>query len=67
MVAEADSGIVVAGEPDKLGPAIDALLRDRGQLRRKAANGRRTIEERFTWESVAGQLRRKYEEIVQRA
>jgi len=67
MVAEADSGIVVAGEPDKLGPAIDALLRDRGQLRRKAANGRRAIEERFTWESVAGQLRRKYEEIVQRA
>jgi glycosyltransferase involved in cell wall biosynthesis len=67
MVAEADSGIVVAGEPDQLGPAIDALLRDDEQLRNKAANGRRTIEERFTWERVAGQLRHKYEEIVQRA
>jgi glycosyltransferase involved in cell wall biosynthesis len=65
MVAEADSGIVVAGEPDVLGPAIDALLRDPEQLKRKGANGRRTIEERFTWESVAGRLRRKYEEIIQ--
>jgi glycosyltransferase involved in cell wall biosynthesis len=66
MVAEADSGIVVAGEPDVLGPAIDTLLRDPDKLKRCGANGRRVIEERFTWESVAGRLYRKYEEIVQR-
>jgi glycosyltransferase involved in cell wall biosynthesis len=66
IVAEADSGIVVDGEPDSLGPAMDALLSDPEQLQLKGANGRRAIEERFTWHSVAGQLRRTYEEIIQR-
>jgi glycosyltransferase involved in cell wall biosynthesis len=67
VVSEVDSGIVIPGEPEKLGPAVDALLNDEHQLRAKAANGRRVIEERFTWETVAAQLGRKYEEIVQRA
>jgi glycosyltransferase involved in cell wall biosynthesis len=67
MVADADSGIVVAGEPDSLGPAIDRLLRDQELLSRKGANARRVIAEKFTWENVAAQLRRRYEEIVQRA
>jgi glycosyltransferase involved in cell wall biosynthesis len=67
MVAEADSGIVVPGEPESLGPAIDRLLRDQELLSRMGANARRAIEEKFTWESIAAQLRRRYEEIVQRA
>ena len=37
------------------------------RLKIKGANGRRTIEERFTWDSVAADMRRKYEEIIERA
>jgi glycosyltransferase involved in cell wall biosynthesis len=64
IVVEADSGIVVDGAPEKLGPAIDALLRDPARLQHKGANGRRVIEKRLTWDRIALEMRRAYEGIV---
>jgi glycosyltransferase involved in cell wall biosynthesis len=63
-VAQTDSGIVVDGAPDELGPAIRKLLGDPEQLRAKGENGRRSVEERFTWDSVAQQMHAKYDEIL---
>jgi glycosyltransferase involved in cell wall biosynthesis len=67
IVEQSDSGIVVDGAPDRLGPAIDRLLREPEQLRAMGENGRRTVEQRLTWDRVAAEMLRKYEEIVQRS
>jgi glycosyltransferase involved in cell wall biosynthesis len=64
IVERTGSGIVVDGAPDRLGPAIDRLLRDPEQLRAKGENGRRTVEQRLTWDRVAEQMLRRYREIV---
>lgn len=64
IVEQSGSGIVVDGAPDRLGPAIDRLLRDPEQLRAKGENGRRVVEERLTWDRVAAEMLRRYEEIV---
>jgi glycosyltransferase involved in cell wall biosynthesis len=66
IVRESDSGIVVDGAPGIMGPAIDALLNDAGQLKSKGNNGRRIIEKRYTWDHIASEMRNKYEEILRR-
>jgi glycosyltransferase involved in cell wall biosynthesis len=66
IVRAADSGIVVDGAPEILGPAINALLKDAGQLKLKGGNGRRIIEERYTWDCIAREMQKKYEEIIRR-
>jgi glycosyltransferase involved in cell wall biosynthesis len=66
IVLESDSGIVVDGAPEIMGPAIDALLNDTGQLKSKGNNGRRIIEKRYTWDHIASEMRNKYEEILRR-
>jgi glycosyltransferase involved in cell wall biosynthesis len=66
IVGESDSGIVVDGAPRMMGPAIDALLKDAGELKRKGDNGRRIIEERYTWDRIASEMQVKYEEILRR-
>jgi len=64
IVRESGSGIVVDGAPDRLGPAIDRLLRDPEGLRAMGRNGRRTVEQRLTWDRVAGEMLRWYRAIV---
>ena len=64
IVRETGSGIVVDGAPEQLGAAIRELLAD--PLRRKdhGARGRRAVEERFTWDSIARTMRGWYEEVL---
>jgi glycosyltransferase involved in cell wall biosynthesis len=64
LVEESGSGIVVDGAPDRLGPAIDRLLRDEERLRVMGQNGRRTVEQRLTWDRVAAEMLGKYREII---
>jgi len=64
IVAETGSGVVVEGAPDRLGPAIDRLLRDPERLRAAGENGRRTVEQRLTWDRVAAEMLGRYEKIV---
>jgi glycosyltransferase involved in cell wall biosynthesis len=64
IVLDADSGIVVEGKPEKLGPAIEALVADPQRSRVLGANGRRVIEERLSWDKIAAEMLRKYKEIV---
>jgi glycosyltransferase involved in cell wall biosynthesis len=64
IVQDADSGIVVEGKPETLGPAIETLVADPKRSRVLGANGRRVIEERLSWDNIAAEMHRKYQEIV---
>lgn len=64
IVRESGSGIVVEGAPERLGPAIDRLLRDPERLKASGENGRRTVEARLTWDRVAAEMLLWYREIV---
>jgi glycosyltransferase involved in cell wall biosynthesis len=66
IVRDADSGIVVDGAPEKLGPAIDLLIDQPDRRKSMGDNGRRRIEEQLTWDSIALQMQRWYEEITRR-
>lgn len=57
-VAHANAGVVVRGE---LASAIDEVLRNPGE---RGANGRRLIEERFTWPHVAEEMEAAYRRLV---
>jgi len=62
-VESSGAGIVVDGDPDRLGPAIAGLLGDPGRLQQMGDRGRRTFEERFTWDRVAEEMVALYERI----
>jgi glycosyltransferase involved in cell wall biosynthesis len=66
-VAETESGIVVDGDPDRLGPALAALVGRPDRLKTLGANGRRTVLQRFTWDHIAATMRELYEQILESA
>jgi len=63
-VRRADAGVVVNGEPRALAAAIDELLRDASRCAQLGANGRRAVEERFTWPRVAEQMEAAYARLL---
>lgn len=66
-VVEGTTGTVVEGRrPAEVARAIERLLADPGLRRRQGAAGRRHVEERWTWERAAGDLRRLLAEVVDR-
>lgn len=63
-VAEAGCGVVVEGNIDKIGAALEALLADpQGRLRMCDA-GRRVARERFSWGGVAEATEALYHSLV---
>lgn len=54
-----DAGIVTAAEPDATASALDRLLSDRRLRSEMGSNGRRLIDEEFTWDRVVG----RYEDL----
>lgn len=57
-VRDGETGLLVDPEdPRAVAAAIDRLLRDTGLARRLGAQGRTTVEDRFTWDRVVSDLR----------
>lgn len=57
---EEGAGLVVERDAAKLAGALERVLRDESERRAMGERGRRLVEERFTWEKVAGALVEAY-------
>jgi glycosyltransferase involved in cell wall biosynthesis len=66
VVADTGAGLVVSGDPECLGPAIESLLTDRAAMDQMGERGRNAVLERFTWESVAQHMEDAYGPLTQR-
>jgi len=65
-VAQAKAGVVIEPDVDQLVEALVGLL-DRPELRKEMGeNGRQLIMEKFTWEKVADQMFRLYEDVLRK-
>jgi glycosyltransferase involved in cell wall biosynthesis len=63
-VLEAGSGIVVKGNPDILGNSINNLLSNPELMRQMGENGKRVVEEQFTWKAVALRMECVYKDML---
>jgi len=59
--AASDDGLLVAGTPEAFAAAVVALIRDPGRAGRLAAQARRFVESRYTWERSTEHLEDLYE------
>jgi glycosyltransferase involved in cell wall biosynthesis len=64
VVAETGAGLVVDGDPAKLGAAIAALLADPDRRRRMGEAGRAAAEQQFSWDAVAQQMEALYQDLI---
>ncbi|MEA2904210.1 MAG: hypothetical protein QOI12_1597 [Alphaproteobacteria bacterium] len=63
VVRQAGGGLVVDGEAEPLGGAIDRLLGDAALARGLGAAGRRYVGEHYGWPSVAARMEAMYESL----
>jgi glycosyltransferase involved in cell wall biosynthesis len=63
-VAQAGAGLVIESEADQLATAIEKLLGDAQLRQQMGSNGRRLVAEKFTWDKVADQMIKMYEEVL---
>jgi glycosyltransferase involved in cell wall biosynthesis len=66
-VAATGAGLVIDGDPEQLGRAISDLLVDDGRRALIGAAGRRAVEEKFLWSSIAEQMEIVYRGILDTA
>ncbi|MES9869612.1 MAG: glycosyltransferase, partial [Sedimenticola sp.] len=66
MVSENKVGIVIPGEPEMMGKTLADFLDDNASLDIMGERGRRLVEERFTWDSVAEQMELAYLKYLDR-
>jgi glycosyltransferase involved in cell wall biosynthesis len=65
VVEDGKTGILVPpGRPDELAAALKRLLDDPRQARAMGQAGRRRVEERFSWASVAERTERVYADAI---
>ncbi|HVS00995.1 MAG TPA: glycosyltransferase [Thermoanaerobaculia bacterium] len=65
VVREAGAGIVVEGDPDRLGPALRDLLAD-PHLDEMGRRGAAEAERRFGWDAIAEKMEETYRRLVPR-
>lgn len=63
-IIEADAGVVVNCDPKELAQALLKLLDNPRRCRRLGKNGRRLVEEKFTWDKVTDRMIKVYENIL---
>jgi glycosyltransferase involved in cell wall biosynthesis len=63
VVREADSGLVVDADAGEIGQAIERLIADPALSRQMGEAGRRHVEERYAWSSVAAQMEALYHRL----
>jgi glycosyltransferase involved in cell wall biosynthesis len=65
VVEDGRTGLLVPpADPDALAAAIRRVLEDRGFARALGQAGRRRVEERFSWASVAARTERVYADAI---
>lgn len=63
-VAQADAGYVVPADPARIADAILKLVSDPASARQTGERGRALIEARYTWASIADQLKALYRDCI---
>ena len=63
VVPDAGGGLVVDGDPESLGHAIDRLAGDPALARAMGEAGRRYVSEHYSWPSVAARMEALYESM----
>lgn len=63
-VAESEAGFVVPAEDAAVARAIGTLLSDESLRIRMGANGRRLVEECYTWPAIAGTVATRYRALI---
>ncbi len=65
VVEEGQTGYLVPpGDEMALAQAIDKVLSDKGKAEEMGRRAREMVEERFSWERIAQETKRVYEEVV---
>jgi glycosyltransferase involved in cell wall biosynthesis len=64
IVQEAGGGMVVQGDPEPLGAAINRLINDPALARRLGEAGRRYVAEHCAWPCIAAQMEALYESLT---
>lgn len=65
IVTEGQNGFLVDyGSPNQMAKAITAILQDESVAKRMGANGRRRVEEYFTWKAVAARVDAVYDDLL---
>ncbi len=65
IVTDADAGLVVPpDDPPAFIAALEQLVADRGDLRRRGANGRAVLDERFTVDAQAASFEALFTELI---
>lgn len=65
-VKENNAGIIVPPRnPDALADAIIYLLENKDLARKMGENGRRLVEEKYTWKRIAEMTEKIYEEVIE--
>ena len=64
IVRKAKCGLVVEGDPEPLGEAIDRLMTDLSLAGRMGEAGRRHIVQHFEWRTVGAQMEALYDDII---
>jgi glycogen synthase len=65
VVVPGRTGLLVPpADPGALAEALNHVLRDHAMARQMGLAGRRRVEERFSWTSIAAQTRQLYEELL---
>jgi glycosyltransferase involved in cell wall biosynthesis len=64
IVREAGAGLVVAGDPDILGPALAALVADLEARSRMGQRGRDMVTARYSWDAAALAMEQTYLDLL---
>lgn len=67
LVRQSGAGVVVEGEPDRLGQAIAELISDEERLKEMGRRGRDAVVGQYSWDAVAGRMEEAYRGICSAA
>jgi len=66
IVRRSEGGLIVDGDPARLGEAIEHLMRDSALARGMGQAGRRHVAEHYDWRMVAARMETLYEDVIGR-
>ncbi len=65
FLKEGETGLFCRLEnPSDLAEKIDRILEDRGLSLKLAENGRKLVEEKYSWDKISGRVREIYHEVI---
>lgn len=63
-VAMEDAGVIVSPDPHELAVAMDMISSNKELSKEMGANGRRLIEQKYSWDKIAGETIEMYKEAI---